>query len=258
MLGAIYARESSKGENAPPLDEQIARLKQVAGSPPATFWTEFNPHANTLFDTSKLEIPDALVFSDLAITGTTDQRPGYQAMLEAAQAQRFRVVLVSARDRLMRETEFMLRLIRTMKKLGIKVWDDNEGKFIQDTTRTDRMENVLKAYMAEDFARATGDKVKRVYELKAQAAAQNNQRVAWANAYPIEHIQQAIVLRKQGYTTREIADRLPTYNKVKYDGQGNIIRTWQLKPKKSWVALMLKAQGLAGASATRPANSLPP
>jgi hypothetical protein len=125
----------------------------------------------------------------------------------------------------MRQTEFHLGFIRTMKELEIVVYSINQNKFVKDETMEDFYGNVFDGMVAESFRRETSRKVKMVYQFKKAEAEKKGERCRWGGAYEKALVEKTKELGRQGLSIREIA----AYLKDK-DGNG---------PSKSWVALVL-------------------
>ena len=67
------------------------------------------------------------VFSDRGITGTKDDRPGFQAMLTACREGKVDIVLAKSITRFARNTVILLETVRELKKLGVDIHFEEEG-----------------------------------------------------------------------------------------------------------------------------------
>jgi DNA invertase Pin-like site-specific DNA recombinase len=226
MLAAIYARESSDDtKKAPSVAEQVSRIRmfiaEINQTPTHVFWAAF-PELNE----KNIYVPADFAFSD-EISGQTEQRPGYQGLLETIKAHKIRAVIVWYHDRIMRKTEYYHRFIRICKERNVKIYS-LEGKWIKDENIDDLIRNTIEGLSAEMFARETGQKTKMAYEAIKKAACANHARPKWGGAWPVEYINRAKDLSVKGLTTRSIAERL----KLEFGDA----------PGKSWVAWAIKQE----------------
>jgi len=105
---AIYARYSSDNQRDASIEDQIKLCRQRIAA--AEGWD--------------LE----QVYRDAAISGASTQRPGYQAMLEAAREGGFDIILAEALDRLSRDQEDIAGLYKRLKFAGIQLFTLAEGE----------------------------------------------------------------------------------------------------------------------------------
>ena len=66
------------------------------------------------------------VFSDRGITGTKEERPGFQAMLEACREGKIDIVLAKSITRFARNTVVLLSTVRELRSLGIDIYFEEE------------------------------------------------------------------------------------------------------------------------------------
>ena len=105
---AIYARYSSDNQRDASIDDQIRLCRQRIAA------------------TEGWELEQ--VYRDAAISGASTQRPGYQAMLDAAREGGFDIILAEALDRLSRDQEDIAGLYKRLKFAGITLFTLAEGE----------------------------------------------------------------------------------------------------------------------------------
>jgi site-specific DNA recombinase len=103
----IYARYSSQNQREASIDDQIRLCRERAVR---EGWTIEN------------------IFRDLALSGASLLRPGYQALLQAARDGAFDVLLAEALDRLSRDQEDVAALFKRLSFLGIRIVTLAEGE----------------------------------------------------------------------------------------------------------------------------------
>lgn len=106
ITAAIYARFSSHLQKATSIDDQIRRTRELA-----------NTHG--------AQVPDDLIFSDAALSGTIDdsQRPGLASLLVAMQGKRFDILFVDELSRLYRDLVNQQLFLSSARACGIRVVD---------------------------------------------------------------------------------------------------------------------------------------
>lgn len=67
------------------------------------------------------------IYADPAISGTTENRPEFQRMLEDAQRKKFDLLLVKSISRFARNTLISIQTVRELKSLGIGVIFEKES-----------------------------------------------------------------------------------------------------------------------------------
>lgn len=97
------------------------------------------------------------VYADRAMSGTTDQRPGYQRMLADAQAGKFKVIVAESLDRLSRDQADIATLFKKMRFLGIAIFTVSEQ-------RVSELHIGLKGTMNAMFIRDLAEKTHRGLE----------------------------------------------------------------------------------------------
>jgi len=87
------------------------------------------PVANAASDTSSVPWQQAAeIFSDRAISGATNHRPGFQSLLQAARAGEFDIVVAEALDRISRDQEHIAGMFKQMNFLGVRIITLSEGE----------------------------------------------------------------------------------------------------------------------------------
>src|SRR5450759_3150688 len=107
LRAAIYARFSSDRQRDESIEDQIRVCRE-------------------LIDREGWSLVQ--VFHDRAISGATTLRPGYQAMLEAARAGKFDVLVAEALDRLSRDQEDVAGLYKRISFAGVRIITRAEGE----------------------------------------------------------------------------------------------------------------------------------
>ena len=65
------------------------------------------------------------IFADQGSTGTKDERPEFQRMLEMARTGKLDLILTKSISRFARNTTIVLKAVREMKELGVEVFFEN-------------------------------------------------------------------------------------------------------------------------------------
>jgi site-specific DNA recombinase len=102
MRGAIYARYSSENQRPESIDDQIQACQDLAAA--------------------RSYVVDPLhIYRDEAKSGALRDRPGLEALLAAARARQFDVVLVDDLSRLSRDNHFLLTLYAEFRFNGVRI-----------------------------------------------------------------------------------------------------------------------------------------
>ncbi len=105
---AVYCRVSTKAERqGDSLENQIEHYTEAIGDDP------------------RYELIE--IYYDFGISGFKDTRPGFQRMMDDAEAGRFRQVITKAITRFARNTRTVLDSTRRLKELGIGVYFELQG-----------------------------------------------------------------------------------------------------------------------------------
>jgi DNA invertase Pin-like site-specific DNA recombinase len=108
MAGAIYARYSSENQRPESIDDQVSACRKLA-------------------KLQSLTILDDHVYADQAQSGARSDRPALAALMSAARAGEFDVVLVDDLSRLARDNHLMLSIIAELHFEGIRVISVADG-----------------------------------------------------------------------------------------------------------------------------------
>jgi site-specific DNA recombinase len=92
MTAAIYARYSSENQRPESIDDQISACRKLA-------------------KLQLLSISEEHIYADQAQSGASSGRPALAALMAAARASEFQVVLVDDLSRLARDNHLMLSII---------------------------------------------------------------------------------------------------------------------------------------------------
>jgi site-specific DNA recombinase len=119
MRAAIYARYSSENQREASIEDQVRECRQDAER---RGWTV------------------TAVYSDAALSGSLgeDQRPGFQAMMDAAKGKVFDVLIVDDASRLSRDTADALRALTVLDFYGVKFIGRSDG--IDTTVNASRID----------------------------------------------------------------------------------------------------------------------
>ena len=126
MRCAIYARYSSENQRESSLADQARECREYASR---NGWDVVE------------------VYSDAAISGSSDNRPGYQKMLNDARAGRFDVVLAEALDRLSRRLADAAGLHDELSFLRVRLFTKDQGEITK--MHTAMMGMVAEQYIAD-------------------------------------------------------------------------------------------------------------
>ncbi len=100
MKAAIYARYSTENQSADSIEDQFRVCVRLA-------------------ERQGFEVVER--FSDAAISGGTSERPGYQALLAAARAKRFKVIVAEDTSRLWRSLPEQWRAVAELMDSGVHI-----------------------------------------------------------------------------------------------------------------------------------------
>lgn len=185
---------------------------------------------------------EAGVYSDLGITGTsTAHREGFHAMMDAARAGEFEILLVKSVSRLARNTVDLLTTIRELKALGVAVRFEREN--IDTSTASGELLLTLLASFAQEESQSLSENVKWAIRKRFETGGTNSFVLfgyTWAGErFVIQEKEAALVRRAyqeflEGINPDNIADTLNaeglrTRNGARFLGNG--IRRWLENPR---------------------------
>lgn len=140
---AVYCRVSTKSEHqGDSLENQIAHYTQAIGEDP------------------RYELVE--IYYDFGISGFKESRPGFQHMMDDAEAGRFRQVITKAITRFARNTRTVLESTRRLKELGIGVYFELQGI----DTLSQEGELLMTLYAAFGQAESEGARMHTLMTLK--------------------------------------------------------------------------------------------
>lgn len=138
MRTAAYARYSSDLQDLSSIDDQLRNIRMYC---------------------ERMSWPTPIVYQDTEITGKRIDRPGYQAMLAAARAGQFGVLLVDDMNRLARDELESRRTIKLLVFLGIRFITASEGI---DTDREGyKIELGMRSIMGDQYLETLAKNVHR-------------------------------------------------------------------------------------------------
>ncbi len=113
LRAAIYARYSSENQREHSLEDQIRLCRRAAPR-------------------FRCEVAEDHVYRDAAISGATNQRSGYQALMAVAKAKRFDAILVESQDRLWRDQAEMHDALKRLRFWNVRVFTVDTGTDLTD------------------------------------------------------------------------------------------------------------------------------
>ena len=131
IYAAISARFSSENQRDASLDDQERLCRRLCEN---EGWNVYK------------------VYADRAMSGSSDRRPGYQAMLVDARAGKFQVLVAEGIDRLSRDQADIATLHKQLRFLGIKIVTVSEGEI---NTMHIGLKGTMNAMYIEDLAQKT-------------------------------------------------------------------------------------------------------
>ena len=143
-IAVIYARYSSSNQRDVSIDQQVAACKKYA-------------------DSQDLKI--LRMYEDRAMTGTNDNRPGFQQMIKDSEIGAFSYVIVYALDRFSRNKYDAVINKKILRENGVKVLSATEH--ISDDPTGSLMESILEGF-AQYYSEELSAKIKRGYRSNAE------------------------------------------------------------------------------------------
>ncbi|MCV2880370.1 recombinase family protein [Sedimentimonas flavescens] len=141
MRAAIYARYSTDLQNAASIADQVRVCRKLCE---ANGWQVVE------------------IFADEAISGATDQRPGFQQLLRSAMNGAIDVIVAEALDRLSRDQEHIAGLHKRMAYSGVQIVTKAEGEISE-------LHVGLNGTMSALFLRQLAQKTRRGLEGRVRA-----------------------------------------------------------------------------------------
>lgn len=138
MRTAAYARYSSDAQREASIRDQLRNIEAYC---------------------DRMNWPRPALFQDQAISGSRTDRPGYQAMMDAAREGRFDVLLVDDFSRLARDHVEAATAVRVLKYQGVRLIGVSDGL---DTARAGyKLETGFRGLMAELYLDDLAEKTHR-------------------------------------------------------------------------------------------------
>ena len=138
MRTAAYARYSSDSQREASIRDQLRNIETYC---------------------DRMSWPRPALYQDQAISGSRIDRPGYQAMMDAARQGHFDVLLLDDFSRLSRDHVEAAQAVRTLKFLGIRLIGVSDGL---DTARVGyKLETGFRGLMAELYLDDLAEKTHR-------------------------------------------------------------------------------------------------
>jgi DNA invertase Pin-like site-specific DNA recombinase len=164
-------------------------------------------------------------FTDRGVSGNRERRPALDEMIRRAKAGDFKIIMVTALDRLGRNTKHMLNLIDQLKEYDVTITSLREGiKF--DSPMGQMMLTVISA-IAQLERSLISERIRNALAAKALAAKQTGN--GWRCGRPTvlnDEIAELIqVLRSQGKSIRAIAKEVGI-------GKTSVLRILKSGPKR--------------------------
>ena len=98
------------------------------------------------------------IYTDAAVTGTKDDRPGLKRLLTDCRAQKIDMVIVKSITRLARNTVILLGTVRELKELGIYIFFEKEH--IHTLSSDGELMLTLLASFAQEESRSLSENIK--------------------------------------------------------------------------------------------------
>lgn len=195
MRAAAYVRYSSDAQREASLEDQLRNIRK---------WC------------ARHDIADPAVYSDAAISGARDDRPGYRSLLSEVTSGHFDLLLVDDLSRLSRDSTETGRVIKRLKFAGVRLVGVSDGV---DTSRKGHKIDVgLRGLMSELYLDDLAEKTHRGLTGRALAGASAGGlpygfRVPGTGQREVDEAQAAVVRRiydlaGAGHSARAIAAKL--------------------------------------------------
>ena len=181
MKTAAYARYSSDLQSDASIEDQLRNIRRWCAR-------------------AGFEAP--AIFEDRAISGTRQDRPGYQSMMAAARRREFSALVVDDLSRLSRDQVECQRAIRELKFMGIRVVGASDG--IDTDRKGHKIEVGLRGLMSDLYLDDLADKTHRGLTGRALAGASAG---GLPFGYRVTEVGQRAIDPDQAEVVREIHTR---------------------------------------------------
>lgn len=206
---AVYARVSTKtGNQASSLENQIQHYQDTVGNDPQYELVE--------------------IYYDFGISGYKESRPGFQKMMEDAEAGKFNLIITKAITRFARNTQTVLDSTRKLKELGIGVYFELQGI----NTLSQEGELLMTLFAAFGQAESEGARrhtlmaLKRKYD-KGEPPRRLERSMGYAKGddgefYPDEYaplVLEMFEMAAEGYSASQITNYLNAEGRKNHNGK---------------------------------------
>lgn len=147
---AVYARFSSDRQSEASIDDQVARARRYAAQHGAT-------------------VDEARVFTDYAVSAASMQRPGWEALMRAAEARVIDAILVEDLSRVSRKVGDTAIVVERLQWLGVRLIGIADSIDTAQGTSAAKVQTTIKSLMSDLYLDELRDKTLRGLEGRARA-----------------------------------------------------------------------------------------
>ncbi len=159
-------------------------------------------------------------FIDEGKSGGSWNRKGLNEMLNQGKFHKFNFIVVWNRDRIARDLELYLRVLRLMGDSGVKIYSVSEREWLSTDNFSDKVKENSLAQASEIFRLVTSEKVKKSYQEKKKRAEQKGEKLFWGRSrikFDLDTLKKIKKMREEGWGYRRIEKQLKCYgNSVSY------------------------------------------
>ena len=159
-------------------------------------------------------------FIDEGKSGGSWNRKGLNGMLNQGKFHKFNIIVVWNRDRIARDLELYLRVLRLMGESGVRIYSVSENDWLSTDNFSDKVKENSLAQASEIFRLVTSEKVKKSYQDKKKRAEQRGEKLFWGRSrikFDVDTLKKIQKMREEGWGYRRIEKQLKCYgNNVSY------------------------------------------